>query len=110
MNSGLARLHTIIFFFYVSIFALLVLVSLGGEGSAMLVGVILLPIAFLHWCAARGARHGERWGRTTSRVIAVLMIFGFPIGTLIAIYIFSQTGQKWQAAELQSLGAETAAD
>jgi len=24
------------------------------------------------------------------------MIFGFPIGTLIAIYIFSQTGKKWQ--------------
>jgi hypothetical protein len=37
------------------------------------------------------------------------MIFGFPIGTIIAIYIFFQTGQKWQAAELQSGRAEQAA-
>ena len=38
----------------------------------------------LHWCAARDVRRGERWGRITSRAIAVLMIFGFPIGALIA--------------------------
>jgi hypothetical protein len=101
MNSGLTRLHTIIFFIYASLLALVVLFSFDGEhGSAIVAGVVLLPIAFLHWCAARGAKRGQRWGRTTSRVIAVLMIFGFPIGTLVAIYIFSQTGQKWEAAEL----------
>jgi hypothetical protein len=107
MNSGLTRLHTIIFSFYAFLAVLAVLFSFtdDGHGTAILACVILLPIAFLHWCAARGARRGERWGRLTSRVIAVLMIFGFPIGTLIAIYIFSQTGQKWQATELQSPAA-----
>ena len=72
----------------------------AGGGSAIVAGVILLPMALLHWCAPRGAERGQRWERITSRVIAVLMIFGFPIGTIIAIYIFFQTGQKWQAAEL----------
>jgi hypothetical protein len=64
----------------------------------MVMAIVWLPFAFLHRCAARGARLGTAWGRTTSRVIAVLLLFGFPIGTLIAVYIFSRTGEKWQGA------------
>lgn len=66
--------------------------------GAGLIGLTILPIAILRWYAARGAL-GKQWGRTTSRIIAVLMIFGVPIGTLIAIYIFSQTGAKWQTPD-----------
>jgi hypothetical protein len=92
------------FAFYVCLFVIL---SLAGaralwEGEAndsiMVVAIVWLPFALLHWCAARGARLGTAWGRTTSRVVAVLLMFGFPIGSILAIYIFSRTGEKWQAA------------
>jgi hypothetical protein len=43
------------------------------------------------------AHLNSAWERLTSRVIAVLLMFGFPIGSLLAIYIFSRTGEKWQA-------------
>jgi hypothetical protein len=111
VNSGLTWLQTIISFIYASLFVLVVLLSFNGDahGSAIVAGVILLPIALLHWCAARGAERGQRWGRITSMVIAVLKIFGFPIGTIIAICVFFQTGQRWQAAELQRGRAEMAA-
>jgi hypothetical protein len=53
--------------------------------------IIILGIATLHYVTAKGARDLKPWANTTSRVIAILMLFGFPVGTLIGIYLLSNS-------------------
>jgi hypothetical protein len=102
VNNGLFRLHRVIFFAYIGftvLFAVIgVLALVRGQPDAAigLAGIVTLPVAGIHWYAARGAKLGQRYGRRTSIIIACLMVLGFPIGTIIAFYIFSQVGEKWQ--------------
>jgi len=101
MNNGLYRLHRVIFIGY-AVFAVLaafVGIVQGGESLGFsLVGIGLLPIGALHYYAAKGAKEGKAWGRTTSRIIAAVMLFGVPIGTITGIYIFTKTGKNSQSA------------
>src|SRR5258708_14995393 len=115
MNNGLFRLHRVIFFAYMGftvLFAVIgVLALIRGQPDAAigLAGIVTLPVAGIHWYAAKGASRGEPYGRRTSIVIACLMLLGFPIGTFIAFYIFSQVGKKWQhCAQVSSSPAEVA--
>ena len=54
-----------------------------------------VPLGLFHWLAAKGAKTGTRWGRNMSRVFGVFALFGFPIGTILGIYVLGQTGAKW---------------
>jgi len=102
MNYGLYRLHRVLFIAYTSfivIFALLPLMNLFGHGEGAGIGLLglgVLPLAVIHYYAAKGARTGKAWGRNLSRIIGAIFLIGIPIGTMIGIYIFSQTGKKWQ--------------
>ena len=66
------------------------------DAAIGLVGMGVLPIGALHWFAARGAKLGQRSARNISRVFATLFLLGFPFLTLLGIYMFTQTGKKWQ--------------
>ena len=47
----------------------------------------------LHHFTAKGARERKHWARNTSRGIAIFMLLGFPVGTLIGIYLlFNSSG------------------
>jgi len=102
-NLGLLRLHRVFYLAYFGFFAILVLIGLvamlrqDGEDAIGFIGVGLLlsPMGILHWFAAKGARLGKSYGRTASRVIAVFLFLGFPIGTIVAIFIFSRVGKQW---------------
>jgi hypothetical protein len=103
------RAHRAFGFLYglLSALVLLGLVALVVDGKSDIGKVLpglLIPLVFLgglsalHLMAARGARQGRQWARTMSRVIAAFMLLGFPIGTLIAIYLFLNTSKPWNVA------------
>lgn len=106
-NPGLYKLHRV---FCIAFAAFAVLMLLAGVGAVFrhssddigiaFIGVLLLPISIFHWFAAKGARTGRAYGRLLSRIIGTLWLFGFPIGTLLGIYTWSQTGRKWNASEV----------
>lgn len=67
MNYKLYRLHRVLAVAYAAfiiIFALFGMVAAinHGEWQVGLIGLGVLPIAVVHWCAAMGARRGKRWG------------------------------------------------
>jgi hypothetical protein len=69
-----------------------------AEDAAGMIAILLVPIAILHGFAAKGTRTGRSYGRIVSRVVAVLWFVGFPIGTVLAIYVFRKTGRKsWKS-------------
>lgn len=103
LNPGLYKLHRI---FFVAIVVFTGLMIFAGVSAAIrhddgagigFIGVGLLPIATAHWFAAQGAKWGRPYGRLISRVIATLWLLGFPIGTVLGIYTWSQTGEKWKS-------------
>jgi hypothetical protein len=65
--------------------------------GAMIFGMVLfIGLAALHFRVAQGARNSENWARVTSQIVAVLMLPGFPIGTLIGISLLANTWQPWE--------------
>lgn len=103
LNPGIVRVHRI---FYLAYFAFAIIFALLGAAQLInghpqdawmgLIGLFTVPVGLVHWCAARGARQGKRWGRVLSSVIAVLLLFGFPIGTAAGIYLLVKLGSNWQ--------------
>jgi hypothetical protein len=104
MNSELYRLHRVLFIAYMSFIALFALIGVfalvrSGDMSgidSVLIGLVVVPISVFHYYAAKGVRDGKAWGRTLTKIFAGLLLIGFPIGTLIGIYIFKKTGEQWQ--------------
>jgi hypothetical protein len=105
VNPKLDRIHSILafaYFFFAGVGALVIIRNFFREeheeiwfGLACL--VVSGSIGLIHFYASKGARMGAPWGRTMSRVIGVLLLFGFPIGTAIGAFILTQCGSKWQA-------------
>lgn len=52
---------------------------------------------YLHFIASAEAEKGSERGRRISRFIAVILLFLFPIGTILAMYLFYKTSSsEWQ--------------
>jgi len=73
-----------------------------GSGGRMDVTMFLIPVIFAlvfsaHYFTARACKEGKPGGRIASIVIACLMLVGFPIGTLIGIYLLANTWRPWTA-------------
>ncbi|OSZ75857.1 hypothetical protein [Hydrogenophaga sp. IBVHS1] len=103
MNKSLARIHLGLATFYGLIAVLLIAVHLAGD-KASLGGVLILLAIFgllpvLHALALKGVRQGWSWGRTLSRALGVLLLFAFPIGTILGAFVLMRTGRTdWQHA------------
>ncbi|SRR5258708_15485139 len=112
MNPALQRIHRIFaVIFGVIVFPALAIGIVGGaiqlisgtyQGfidtflSGVLVAVICAPFFLAHWFAALGAKLGKNYGRNISKIIAFFWLFGFPIGTILAFYVFPKTfDAKW---------------
>src|SRR5215468_6939068 len=99
-NAKLSRIHWILTSAYAIAGVVLFAAFLGVDRLAALAFLFApAPIALLHFAAMRGARRGTNWGRLLSRTIGVILLLGFPIGTLTGIYILMQTGKRWECGE-----------
>jgi hypothetical protein len=107
LNRGLSRLHRVFVFFYgviaIMCACIITVVFLEDihservfEAYGWLAYAVVLAVA--HWYGARGASTGRTYGRVITRVLACLWLFGFPVGTIIAIYAFRKTGNaSWNS-------------
>lgn len=71
------------------------------DRDALYVFLILLAVfgwmMYLHFIASLEAEKGSERGRRMSRFIAVILLFLFPVGTLMALYLFYKTSvYEWQ--------------
>ncbi|RZG76068.1 hypothetical protein [Acinetobacter sp. WCHAc060025] len=69
--------------------------------DAVLVFLVLLVLfgwmMYLHFVASNESAQGSMRGRNISKFIAVILLFLFPIGTVIALYLFYKTTEnEWQ--------------
>jgi hypothetical protein len=105
LNPGLYRVHRIFFVAFAAFAVVMAVVGTlnavngGSEGPIGFVGIGVLPLAALHWFAAKGARLGQPYGRVLSRIIGTFWLIGIPLGTILGIYVWSQTGKKWRAEQ-----------
>jgi hypothetical protein len=108
-NIKVARAHRALSWLYLVIIASIVVLMFLRSGGIDLGGVVPLVIMsaiFLaHHVTAKGARQSKPWARTSSIVISVLLLIGFPIGTLIGIYLLSNTWRPWEASDASEAAA-----
>lgn len=69
-----------------------------APGGWMILLFFLIPLLF-HFFVARGAKEGKSWARRASAVIGFVMLFGFPVGTIIGIYLLSNAWNDWTPAK-----------
>jgi hypothetical protein len=102
-NIKVARVHRMLSCLYGVIAAICLLgtateVWHGRQGDWVLGLVAFLfffGLAALHHFTSNGAWDAKPWANTTSMVIAALMLFGFPIGTFIGVYLL--THSRWHS-------------
>lgn len=114
LNLALYRLHRV-FYLAIAVLAAIMLaigaiVLIGDEPDSGigLAGLYLLPLGALHWFAADGARGGRTSGRVLSRVIGTVWLLGFPVGTVLGIYVWVKTSkERWHGGDtIQPLAME----
>jgi len=104
LNNGLYRVHRLFYVAFAAIIVIMLLIGLsalirgGKDAGVAFVALGFLPIGVGHWYAAKGARDGRAYGKVLSRIYGTLWLFGFPLGTVLGIYVLSQTGSKWKAS------------
>jgi hypothetical protein len=87
-HRGLCVFYSLLGFAFIVLF--------GSESKGMsIVGpaLLLLAIGFAHGAIAFGAARSAPWARVSSMVVGCLMLLGFPIGTLIGVYLLANL--KW---------------
>jgi amino acid permease len=100
------RAHRALAWFYaligVGVTAAVVLGSSRGFEPGMLIMFLVFGCIFaVHYLTARACKAGKEGGRIASIVISCLMLLGFPIGTLIGIYLLSNTWRSWSTSNGQ---------
>ena len=70
------------------------------------VGLAVFAVAAATVAAGLGLLQYRSWARTFAIIVAVLLLFHFPIGTAVAIYafwvLFSQEGQRYYQSRSES--------
>ena len=102
-NPGVYRMHRAVAILYVAaIFILLFFVLYFPQVPEkkyinLALIVLLVMFALAHVRAAIEVKYGTDYGRRLSRLLGIILLFSFPIGTAIGIYILIKTkAQYWQ--------------
>ncbi|MFZ6759849.1 hypothetical protein ACO0K9_21800 [Undibacterium sp. Ji50W] len=90
-HEKVARTHRVLAILYgllLAVFGFL-LYPHSGLPSGGLIGVALLflGLTVLHYATSVGASNKKPWARMLSTLIALLMLFAFPVGTIIGAYL-----------------------
>ena len=109
LNPSLSQIHTFFFFLYLVTFVFLAAVcafgffeepTLDSLFAALFVLTFVGAIAAAHRLAAEGARHGKPYGRRWSKIIGIVWLLGFPIGTILGAYVLRKTSEdRWVSEE-----------
>lgn len=100
-----ARVHKILSLIYLAIgcVVLPLIAYLVYQDSVKLektveVGFLLFVFlfAYLHHCVAKAAREMMPWAKIASIIIGIFLLSGFPVGTLVGIYLILNC-RKWPA-------------
>lgn len=99
-HEKVARVHRALSWLYgllLVVFMFLVFFS-GYDSPPGRLYVVFFGIVFvLHYFTARGAWQKKSGARTASQIIAFFMLFGFPIFTVIGIYLLMNAWSPWDA-------------
>jgi TRAP-type C4-dicarboxylate transport system permease large subunit len=105
LNPGLARTHGIFVIIYglcltVMIAAVFMGLYQDRNPTALLYGSLAIVFVGLlvtaHWHALKGAKYGKPYGRRWSKIIGVIWLFSFPVGTILGIYVLRKTSKtRW---------------
>jgi hypothetical protein len=96
-----ADIHRVIAWFYGVIGGLIVIAfitflrSTDGIGVAAVIGGIFGGITLLHAALGIGARKHSGLAKAGSIIVGVLMLFGFPIGTVVGGMLIYNGIQTW---------------
>ena len=96
-NSTLVWIHSGMALIYLLTFGTIGFAA-GMSGKEMTIFMLIIGTITvgLHTAAAIGASKGKAYGRRISRTLGILMLFGFPLGTLIGFLLLNNSGKKWQ--------------
>ncbi|WP_143230122.1 hypothetical protein [Acinetobacter boissieri] len=105
LNKKLSGFHLGLGIFYLIMFVMIVVLSFGVNQSLDKVAIgyicFLLFLIALHLKAYYEVRKSTQLGKILSRVLACFLLLGFPIGTLLALLIFSYTKESnWQTSNI----------
>ncbi|MCK9684519.1 hypothetical protein [Scleromatobacter humisilvae] len=73
-------------------------------GAAAAVALFFGAVVALHAALAVGARNRNGIAKTGSVIVGVLMLFGFPIGTIVGGLLIYNSTQNWPPKRLQQVG------
>jgi hypothetical protein len=101
-NIKVARAHRALSWLYALLTGLLAFLAYTMRSEPDLAPVLIYLVLFglvfaAHHVTARGARQGKPWARISSTVLACLMLLGFPVGTIIGVYLLVYTWRPWDA-------------
>lgn len=102
-NLKIYRVHRFFFYVYavlslISLISVTVLQILGESDKAMFIGAVLITfLALMHYGLAHGAARANIWSKTASGLIAFMFLFGFPIGTVLGVYMLFNL-RDWPSA------------
>jgi len=69
--------------------------SVSGATAAGVIALIIGAIVALHAALAAGARNRNDVAKVGSVIVGVLMLAGFPIGTIVGGYLIYNAVQDW---------------
>lgn len=84
------------FYFVLMFLTAIFYIALGNPVSATdypMLLVLALP-AMIHLVTAEGLTKGKPWARPVSIVVGVVLLVGFPIGTVLGVILLSQMLKK----------------
>lgn len=107
LNKNLFYVHRCVTGFYILmlIIAIFLLANYGVKKENLIFSVFVLAIyaglGALHFRASNEVSKGTESGKNLSQGVGVLLLLGFPIGTILGIIILVLTAKKrWQWGEL----------
>ena len=104
-SDNTANAHRMLAIFYAALTVLVGWIAYSAHSAsrgdalgdtAIVMAVVGFPAA-LHGLIWRGASRRSGWARGASKAVGVLMLLGFPIGTLIGVYLLRNASKPWAA-------------
>jgi hypothetical protein len=102
-----ARAHRALAFLYAFVAVLNSLMFLSELNHNAKIGLVANRVIFacfyaLHLSISLGAFRQRPWARTLSQITGWLLVLGFPVGTIIGLYLIVVSWTKWTTASVSS--------